>query len=118
MNQNYAEKLLLNYSDRLDQFLNEIKPINKENLPEPHLPVLGANYGKKHPKVLFWGWETRNAKSLPEWVKKVKQSKAHAFSWFEESFEEFEFVGWRSNFNQDFWSYNLRILGKLNGLPD
>ena len=118
MNMNYTEELLLNYSDRLDQFLSEIKSINKKNLPEPHLPVLGANYGKKYPKVLFWGWETRNAKSLPEWVKKVKQSKSHAFSWFEESFEDFEFVTWKSNFNQDFWSFNLRILAKLNGLPD
>jgi hypothetical protein len=116
----YQQKLVTNYSDRIKNFLSKVEGIKTENLPEPFLPVVGKNYGVNHPRILFYGWETRNSKDLPTWIQSVKDSTENAFTWFKNKsdFDNFDFVYWRSNFNSDFWSFNLRLLGKFHNLPD
>lgn len=118
MNELIKSKLELNYKPLIKEFVESIKNINVVNQPEPCLPVIGQNYGKKYPKILFWGWETRDARSLEKWLDFVKEDEMDAFEWVSDEFNDFEFVYWRSNFNNDFWSFNLKVLGKLYGLED
>lgn len=118
MSLSYIDKLTNSYSEKIKSFLSAVESIKAENLPEPFLPVIGENYGVNLKKILFYGWETRNAENLTKWIGAVKESNTNAFTWFQEEFEELAFVKWRSNFNSDFWSFNLRFLGKFYDLPD
>lgn len=118
MSANYHQNLLNNYSTKIEQFLKDVDGIKTENLPEPFLPVIGSSYGMKLPKILFYGWETRGCKSLVKWIGEIHQSKNNAFTWWQGDFDELAFVKWRSNFNQDFWSFNLRLLAKIHNVPD
>jgi len=118
MNSYYQEKLKLNYKEKIGTFIKSMEGIRTEHLPEPFLPVVGENYGGRYPKIVFWGWETRDAKRLSDWLDYVKSNEMNAFDWFADYFDEFAFVNWRSNFNNDFWSFNLKVLSAINGITD
>ena len=111
-------KFIENYLPLLETFIAQIESFNIEMIPEPHLPVFGKGYENAHNKVLFMGWETRGSKGLKEFFNTAKTNPEKALFWWEDDFDELSFVYWRSNLSRDFWSFNLRLLAKLNGIPN
>lgn len=114
----YKTKLNVSYSNKISEFVDSVKEYADNRLPVPFIPIIGDNYGKILPKVLFMGWETRDSKDLANWINEVEASKEKAFSWWGDEFTELEYLNWKSNFNNDFWSFNLKILGKIHGVKD
>lgn len=67
--QKYFEKKFLDlYQPVINEFITQVQDIDGTNLPEPFLPVIGEQYGIDKPRIVFMGWETRDAKSFKEWV--------------------------------------------------
>jgi len=106
------------YLPLLSKFIADIKNIDLEKMPEPHLPVYGRKYENASRKILFMGWETRGSKGLKEFTEAVKTNPRRALFGWEDDFDELAFVYWRANFNRDFWSFNLRFLAKLHKISD
>lgn len=106
------------YGPLLNKFVRLIDQLQTNNMPEPHLPVIGLNYENADHKVLFMGWETRGAKGLKEFINVAKLNPELALFWRKEDFDSFDFINWRNNFGKDFWSFNLKFLSKLYNIPD
>jgi len=118
MNIDYNLKLRESYSNKITHFANSIKEFADNSLPVPFIPVIGKNYGIKLPKILFLGWETRGSKNLADWVKEVEEFIEKAFTWYGDEFTDLEYLNWKINFNNDFWSFNLKLLGKIHNIKD
>ena len=52
------DKRQIEYSPLIEEFLKEIKDVNPNGIPEPHLPVIGENYFSSKTKIAFCGMET------------------------------------------------------------
>ena len=114
---NYTPRLFEAFKDDIYTFIDDIRSVKLDNLPEPFLPIHGANYGEIYPKIIFCGWETRNYHNLSAWVDDANKNLDHVIFWQEE-FLNHEFVHWRSNFGADFWSFNLKFLAKAHNIND
>ena len=106
------------YLPLLTKFIADVKDLDLEKMPEPHLPVYGRKYEDASPKILFMGWETRGAKGLKEFAETVRTNPRRSLFGWEDDFDELAFVYWRANFSRDFWSFNLRFLAKLHAIAD
>ena len=113
----YSKRLIEGFKKDINDFVDEIKDVDATNLPEPFLPIHGADYGLVAPKIMFMGWETRNYRNLLTWANSAKEDIEDVIFWQEE-FLNHEFLKWRTNFGSDFWSFNLKILAKLHNIED
>jgi hypothetical protein len=113
------EKFTKTYSPLLSTFIDSIQTIvNKTKMPEPFLPVFGVNYASSTTKIMFMGWETRNAQSLKEFINANLHDSNGSLYWWKDDFDNFDFVNWGSNTGKDFWSFNLRFLASFYGIND
>lgn len=112
------EKFKRTYSEKIQRFIVAVNDFNLKNIPEPFIPVYGKTYSTTPVKIMFMGWETRNAHSLLEFVDCASSNIDELLYWFNEEFDEFEFLYWRSNFGTDFWTFNLKFLAHFYDLKD
>ncbi len=113
----YSARLLAGFKKDIYDFVDEIKDVDVTNLPEPFLPIHGTEYGLLYPKIIFCGWETRNYRNLLSWVNSANEDIEDVIFWQEE-FINHDFLKWRTNFGEDFWSCNLKILAKFHNIDD
>jgi hypothetical protein len=123
----HSKKLVLNkskvdsdfikvYEPLLKKFIEEIKDIEKENLPEPFIPVYGKNYESTPFKIAFVGWETRNNSSLKKFYDVAEKSPLEALNRFYEVIdleEEENLTNYGSKFGNGFWNFVFKFLAKL-----
>ena len=104
------------YEPLVKRFIEEIKDVNKENLPEPFIPVFGTNYESSPFKIAFVGWETRNNSSLRDFYDVTKNNPLEALNRFYEIIdleEEFNLTNYANNFGNGFWNFVFKFLGKF-----
>jgi hypothetical protein len=104
------------YEPLLKTFIEEIKDVNKKNLPEPFIPVYGKRYGSSPYKIAFVGWETRGNSSLEKCFEVATSNPVEALNSFYEIIdleEEENFTDYSSNFGTGFWNFVFKFLAKL-----
>lgn len=104
------------YEPLVKKFIEEIKDVNKQNLPEPFIPVCGTNYESSSYKIAFVGWETRNNLSLTEFYESAKKNPGEALNRFYEIIdleEDFNLTNYANNFGTGFWNFIFKFLAKL-----
>jgi hypothetical protein len=74
MNNSVEKKFLDVYNPIFNQFINDIKDINHENIAEPSIPAWGSEYENWEYKLAFVGMETNNQWGIPNgglnrWIK-------------------------------------------------
>jgi hypothetical protein len=105
------------YEPLLKKFIEEIKDVDKKNLPEPFIPVYGKNYGSSEYRIAFVGWETRNNTGLEKFYDLARIDPREALkSFFEEIDEDegFPITGYANNFGTGFWNFVFKFLGKFH----
>ncbi|MEP7143089.1 MAG: hypothetical protein ABI707_09480 [Ferruginibacter sp.] len=121
---NIKDRFIQEYAPLVKQFIEEIKGVNSEGLPAPHLPVYGAGYDDpENYKIAFVGWETRENVNLKEFIslyqessiKAVRESSIKAvLEWWDEDFSEEEgFIfanGYHNHSGNDFWGFIFKFL--------
>ena len=117
------ESALLNefmkeYEPLLDKFLDEIKDVKMDNLPQPFFPTWNEGYEECKYKIAFVGWETRDNESLSDFYQTAKTDKIGALQSYNEVIEgkDFAFTGYGNNFGTGFWDFNMKFLGRFYNL--
>lgn len=106
------------YQPVLTKFLEEIKGIKMNNLPEPFIPVAGDNYFQSSIKIAFVGWETRNNADLLGFYNSATTDKdpIESLTRYKEIIDEengYCFLKYGNNFGNAFWDFNLNFLSRF-----
>lgn len=111
------------YQPLLKSFISKIDHINKENLPEPFLPVYGKLYDQTPFKIAFVGWETRDNSSLADFCSEFDSSPIDCLYRFREDLfpendDGFKFNYYGNNFGKTFWDFILKFLAQFHNISD
>ncbi len=113
------EKFIETYTPLLTKFIQETESVNKETLPEPHLPVYGEDYENCDYKIAFVGWETRDCGSLKQFI---DMGINNALQYWDEDFNEKNNFKFASDFHNhtgnDFWGFIFRFLSSFYGISE
>ena len=102
------------YGPLVEKFINEVKGLNLNGLPEPHIPAVGDWYEKCRYKFAFCGMETNGWGDLSEFV---KMSPTEIINSDNDTINNLEFLNWKQNDHATFWAFVLRFLSEFYHLP-
>lgn len=106
------------YRPLVTDFVNSIRSVDYDKIPEPFLPVHGQLYETAPTKIAFVGMETRGWGNMTDFVNHVDENPEEAiFRGFEE-FDELEFRHWGNNFGSGFWDFNFKFLANFHGIDN
>lgn len=106
------------YKPLATDFVNNIRAVQYDKIPEPFLPVYGQLYDTAETRIMFVGMETRGYGNITDFVNHVDGNPEEAiFSVFEE-FDELEFCNWGNNFGSSFWDFNFKFLTNFYNIDD
>lgn len=106
------------YSPLITEFIENVRHLNCEGIPEPFLPVCGELYPEANTRIMFVGMETRGWGHAPDFIKRATNGCAQLFAEALEEFNELEFCFWGNNFGNSFWDFILKFLAAFHGLDD
>ena len=109
------------YEPLLRQFIEEIKDVDKENLPIPFIPVFGEKYEKAEYRIAFVGWETRNNSDLSKFIQLAEEKPDEALNYFSEVLDiedEYNLTNYGNNFGTGFWNFVMKFLALFHGIND
>ena len=106
------------YSPLANDFVDLIKDVNYNNIPEPFLPVIGSNYENSKLKFVFVGMETRSYGNISDFVNHCKTNLEEALFREEEEFNDLDYTGWMSNFGNNFWAFVLKFLANYYNIDN
>ena len=106
------------YKPLLTEFVNNIRLVDYDRIPEPFLPVHGRLYESAPVRIAFVGMETKGYGNITDFVKKFDNNQEEViFGEFEE-FDELEFCKWGNNFGNGFWNFNFKFLANFHEVDD
>lgn len=111
---NVKDRQEAEYKPLIEKFINEVKGLNLNGLPEPHLPAVGDWYEKCRYKFAFCGMETNGWGALSDFIKMnpYKIIKAN-----NGNINNLEFLNWKKNDHATFWAFVLHFLSEFYHLP-
>jgi hypothetical protein len=107
------------YKPLWEEFLNQIKNVDIENCPEPHLPIYGEYYSTSKYKIVFVGIDTAGSCSMAKYNCEDGYIKIIQ-DWKKEEFDELNYCclketvsdsGWAWKWN--FWRFIFQFLSKF-----
>ena len=108
------ERQSVEYAPLIEKFINQVKDLNLNGLPEPHIPAVGNLYEKCRYKFAFCGMETNGWGKLSEFV---KMSPSEIIDANNDTINNLEFLKWKQNDHATFWAFVLRFLSEFYHLP-
>lgn len=76
------ERIFEEYDVLISQFANEIKNLNAEGIPSPHIPIANENYDKAKYKIAFAGMETYGWGDMNEFINHPQTYVRQTSKWF------------------------------------
>jgi hypothetical protein len=116
METNTRKKFIDTYKPLAVDFVNSIRNIQYDKIPEPFLPAYGQLYDKTETRIAFVGMETRGYGNLTDFVNLVDENPEEAIFGVFEDFNELKFCTWGSNFGNSFWDFNFKFLANFYGI--
>lgn len=101
------DKRQIEYSPLIEKFLQEIKDVNPNGIPEPHLPVIGENYFSSKTKIAFCGMETYGWGWLKDFIARSCDESCTISDY---TINKLEFLKWPANYHATFWGFVLKFL--------
>ena len=100
------------YKPLWEVFFNQIKDVDIENCPEPHLPIYGEYYSTSKYKIVFVGIDAAKGCSMAKYNHEDGYSKIIQ-DWKEE-FDELDYLHWANKWN--FWRFIFQFLSKFHNI--
>lgn len=108
--ENFRDRLIEQYAPIAANFEKELRNINIEGIPAPHIPIVGENYNKSQYRIAFIGMETYGWEDIDKFIDMVRENPAKAVVMMEETINQFEFLKWPANYHSTFWGFVLKFL--------
>lgn len=116
------DTLKIRYEDRyacdVAAFLSEVSDIDAKGIPDPHLPLWGADYETTALRIAFIGQDTYGWGRMADFRAAGRSRVQDCLSMHEDVFRDLLFTGWTNNFGSTFWDTVMQLLAVLHDIPD
>lgn len=106
------------YKPLVKEFVNKIRTVQYDKIPEPFLPVHGQLYEAAKTRIAFVGMETRGWGNTTDFLNNVDSNPEESIFRAFEEFDELKFRYWGNNFGNSFWDFNFKFLANFHGIND
>lgn len=103
------KKYQKSYQPIVSKFINDIKDLDVDGIPEPFLPVFGESYHSSDIKIAFCGMETNSWGELSNFINREKSSfQAKDCQWHADDFSDVLYG--KNGGLRTFWSFVTQFL--------
>lgn len=110
MKDNTIERRNCEYSQLIEDFKSEIKPLNIQGVTGPHFPGVGDSYTNAKYKFAFCGIETYGWYSMSSFLDAEPENY---LTDIDNCLNNLEYLKWPANLHATFWGFVLRFLSKF-----
>lgn len=118
MRKNTRQLFIDTYKPLVVDFVNSIRNVQYDKIPEPFLPAYGQLYDTTETRIAFVGMETRGYGNITDFVNQVDENPEEAIFGVFEDFDELQFCKWGSNFGNSFWDFNFKFLANFYNIDN
>lgn len=108
---NTSERIREQYAKHVKAFVKDIKGLESEGIPAPHIPIAGENYDESQYKIAFMGMETYGWGSMHDFIKAVEENAGDAVLMYKNWYNGKEVL--KQNGNATFWGFVIRFMQRF-----